>query len=82
MLGAQDLLAGPESVLAYSRVLGEERWVVLINFTDDSVVLDGPAGWTAATGPHPVVEIASDGDGEGRPFAGRLRPDQAVVLRT
>jgi alpha-glucosidase len=80
VLGTQDLLSGPDGVLAYSRVHRDERWVVLINFTDDSVVLDGLAAWTAAD-PHPVVEIASDGDGEGQPFPGSLRPDQAVVLR-
>ena len=79
--GTLDLLAGPEGVLAYSRVHGDEQWVVLINFTDDSVVLDNLAGWTAAGGPHPMVEIASDGDGEGQPFVGSLRRDQAVVLR-
>ncbi|HEY2564462.1 MAG TPA: DUF3459 domain-containing protein, partial [Acidimicrobiales bacterium] len=81
VLGAQDLLAGPEGVLAYARVRGDERWVVLINFTDGSVVLDNLAGWVAAAGPHPIVELASDGAGEGQPFPDSLRPDQAVVLR-
>jgi alpha-glucosidase len=81
VLGTQDLLAGPEGVLAYTRVHGDERWVVLINFTDASVVVDNLAGWVAPAGPHPIVELASDGDGEGQPFPDSLRPDQAVVLR-
>jgi alpha-glucosidase len=81
VLGRQDLLAGPEGVLAYTRVHGDERWVVHINFTDASVVFDNLAGWAADAGPHPIVELASDGEGEGQPFPGKLRPDQAVVLR-
>jgi alpha-glucosidase len=81
VLGTQDLLAGPEGVLAYTRVLGDERWVVLINFTDASVVLDDLVGWAENAGPHPIAELASDGEGEGQPLSGRLRPDQAVVLR-
>jgi alpha-glucosidase len=81
VVGTQDLLAGPDGVLAYRRVNGDERWVVLINFTDDSVVVDNVASWTAA-GEDPMVELASDGYGEGQPFSGRLGPDQAVVLRT
>ena len=40
--------------------------------------LEGPAGGVPTVG---LVEVASDGAGEGAPFTGVLGPDQAVILR-
>jgi hypothetical protein len=42
-----------------------------VNMAPDAVTLE-------VTG---VVEVASDGAGEGAPFAGRLPADTAVILR-
>ncbi|MCX7620208.1 MAG: alpha-amylase family glycosyl hydrolase [Acidimicrobiales bacterium] len=75
-VGSIELLDGPDVVLAYRRYApGDNDRFVLINFsqapTSAPVDLTGPA----------VVEIASDGEGEGAPFTGVLAPEQAVVLR-
>ena len=61
-----------DGVLAYERAARDDRRIVLINFTDEAIVAD----------PEPGLEVvvASDGDGEGRPWRGRLGPAQAVVL--
>ncbi|MEJ7585614.1 MAG: hypothetical protein WKF43_16375 [Acidimicrobiales bacterium] len=42
-----------------------------MNFTDQAIEVDQDG----------VVEVASDGTGEGQPFSGTLGPDQAVILR-
>jgi len=64
----------PDGVLAYERVEGEDRRFVVINFGSDTVDCT-----------HPLlvgtVEVASDGAGEGSPFAAVLGPDQALILR-
>jgi alpha-glucosidase len=70
-LGTLRLLDAPPGVVAYERTAEEDRRLVLVNCTAE------PARCEAGG----VVEVASDGDGEGRPFGGRLGPDQAVVLR-
>ncbi len=72
-LGDLEVLDAPEGVLAWSRVHAADRRTVAVNFTGAPrpVPLDGD-GW--------VVEVASDGAGEGRPWSGRLGADQAVVL--
>jgi len=66
-------LPSPPTVLAYSRVLGDDRRIVLVNFGDApvSVSLESAA----------VVEVASDGAGEGAAFTGTLAADSAVILR-
>jgi alpha-glucosidase len=63
----------PDGVLAWRRTAdgGDER-VVAVNFTDAPIDLDGLDTL--------VVEVASDGQGEGKPFSGRLTADQAVIL--
>jgi alpha-glucosidase len=74
--------AVPDGVLAYERVTddGDDRRVVLVNFTGEAVAVGG-------VGAGMVVEVASDAcadadtNAEGAPFAGRLLGDQAVVLR-
>ena len=66
-------------MLGWALAPGADRRVVLVDFTDASVDLEGTealgatGGWT--------VELASDGVGEGTAFAGRLAPDQALWLR-
>ena len=58
-------------MLAYERAAGKERRIVLVNFT----------GTPLPVAAHGRVEIASDGMGEDRPYAGVLAPAQALVLR-
>lgn len=62
-----------DDVVAYERVAGSDRRVVLVNFADEgrAVPLDG--GWT--------VELPSDGRGEGERYGGELAAEQAVLLR-
>jgi alpha-glucosidase len=71
-------LATPDGVLAFQRTYGAaspagDARVVLVNFTDTTVPVPLTGAWR--------VEVASDGDGEGGPYAGRLTAEQAVVLR-
>jgi alpha-glucosidase len=72
--GTQDAVRTPEGVLGFRRRHGADERVVLINFTSDPV-----DGVEPPEGPSTVV-VASDGEGEGQPFTGRLGPDQAVLL--
>ncbi|MDA8367447.1 MAG: hypothetical protein M0Z62_10910, partial [Actinomycetota bacterium] len=76
--GDQRLLDMPGGVLGFARTAGTDRRVVLVNFTDDDHDIDPTAlsGTTMAW----RVDVASDAEGEGRPWRGRLAPDQAVVL--
>jgi alpha-glucosidase len=71
-VGDQEVLDLAESVLAWRRTApdGDAR-TVLVNMGEDPVQLE-VAG---------VVEVASDGVGEGSPFRGRLPGDTAVILR-
>ena len=70
-VGSLDRLASPEGTLAWARVADDERFVVAVNFLADPVPVD-----LAGT-----VVLASDGIGDGEPFAGTLLPHQAVILR-
>ena len=63
----------PEGVLAWVRTKGDDRRAVAVNFTQSVRQLSLGEGW--------VVEVSSDGEGEGQPWSGRLGPDQAVALR-
>lgn len=65
-------LESPEGTLAYERKAAGDRRAVIINFTDDAlqVPLDGP--WQ--------VEVASDGVGEGKLFAGAVGPSAGLLL--
>jgi len=71
-LGSMRFLDAPEGVLAWERRHGASRCLVAVNFRNETAALD--------LGPGLDVELASDGRGEGERFAGRLGPDQAVVL--
>ncbi len=60
-----------DSVLAWERHTADARRIVLVNMSDAAVTIAGLRG---------LVELASDGIGEGAAFAGTLSPDQAVVI--
>ncbi|MBV8690388.1 MAG: DUF3459 domain-containing protein, partial [Actinobacteria bacterium] len=72
-LGAWSPLPAPPTVLAYSRVLGDDRRIVLVNFGDAPVAVSVDV--------ETVVEVASDGLGEGEGYAGTVAADSAVILR-
>ncbi|HEX2273924.1 MAG TPA: alpha-amylase family glycosyl hydrolase, partial [Acidimicrobiales bacterium] len=72
-LGRLDLLAGPPGVLAYVRAYEGDRRAVAVNFTSDAADVALAGSWRC--------DVASDGEGEGQPFTGRLEGDQAVLLR-
>jgi alpha-glucosidase len=76
--GDQRLLDMPGGVLGFARTAGTDRRVVLVNFTDDDHDIDPTA--LPGTAMAWRVDVASDGEGEGRPWPGLLAPDQAVVL--
>ena len=75
-LGDIELLEAPEGVLAFVRTGGDgdggDRRVVLVNFGSDPVSYTPCGEW--------IVEVASDGRGEGQGFGGSLAGDTAVVL--
>src|SRR5690606_35938846 len=70
-VGDQELLDAPEGVLAWRRAAGDDERVVVVNMGAAAAEVD-----LAGT-----VEVASDGKGEGEPFAGHLDADAAVLLR-
>ncbi len=79
-LGAIDYPDGaPDGVLAWHRTAEgadhADRRTILVNQLDAEVVVPAPL-WDGL-----VVEVASDGIGEGGPFDGVLRADAALVLR-
>jgi alpha-glucosidase len=77
-LGTFDLTPLPDGLLGYRRTSGDERWSIIINFTDRTIDVGADPGWPwSPTG----VEVSSDGTGEGEPFTGRVGADQAVVIR-
>src|SRR5262245_15491822 len=71
-LGDFELLPAPDDVLAYRRRSGGDARTVAVNFADDPREAALPGGLR--------VEVASEGAGEGEPFAGRLAPAQALLL--
>jgi alpha-glucosidase len=60
-------------VLALEREAGGDRRRVVVNFTSDPARYQPDGQW--------VVEVATDGGGEGRPFDGTLGPDATCLLR-
>ena len=72
-LGSWTALAAPAGVLAYRRRRDGDERAVVVSFQDDTVAWPLAGAWE--------VEIASDGAGEGAPYAGRVGPEQALVLR-
>ncbi len=87
-LGRFELVEAPEGVLGFGRTLGDERWVVLVNFTDQAISVDGGHGPGPGRDETPrwrydgaVVALSSDGVGPLATFDGRVGADQALVLR-
>ncbi|EJL04723.1 MULTISPECIES: alpha-amylase family glycosyl hydrolase [Pseudomonas] len=71
-LGAWEELASHPQVLAYRRHCEGDERLVCINFADSEHTFPLAEPWR--------VELASDGQGEGQPFSGRLAAEQALVL--
>jgi alpha-glucosidase len=61
----------PTGVLAYDRTDANERWTILVNFTNDPVPY-------AASG---AITVASDAEGERQSYAGVIGADRALLLR-
>lgn len=72
-LGRWEELPSHPQVLAYRRQCGDDERLVCINFADCEHSFPLAQAWQ--------VEVASDGNEEGRTFSGRLGPEQAVILR-
>jgi alpha-glucosidase len=74
-LGDLALVSDPDdpAVLAWTRTSGDDTRAVAVNFTAEERPVGLPGDW--------VVEVASDGTGEGARWPGALAGDQAVVLR-
>jgi alpha-glucosidase len=68
--GSIELLPSPAGVVAYVRAAGPDRRTVLVNFTADPV----PCEFGGR------IEVTTDPRNEGARFAGRLGPDEAVIL--
>lgn len=76
-LGEMAFVEGmPAGVLAWRRSAGDDSRSVAVNFRSEAVELD-----PGALGEGRIVEVASDGRGEGETFRGRLAADQALLLR-
>lgn len=71
-LGDWEELPSHPQVLAYRRHHEAYERLVCINFADSEHAFPLATPWR--------VEIASDGQGEGQPFSGRLNPEQALIL--
>jgi alpha-glucosidase len=71
-LGRLDPLPAADGVLAYERDHDGDRRAVAVNFTSEAVDVALDGSWRC--------DVASDGQGEGEPFTGRLGGDQAVLL--
>jgi alpha-glucosidase len=72
--GAVSLLDAPAGVLAYERSQGDDRRVVVVNFTTAPVAVTLAGRWN--------VEVDTDGLLEGEGFPSRLAGDHALVLRS
>jgi alpha-glucosidase len=80
-LGTFDPVELPEGILGYRRERAGDAEVVVVNFTDRSIELPVDTGAAHALGLAGLqVVVSSDGVGEGRPFAGRVGADQALVF--
>ncbi|WP_313055029.1 alpha-amylase family glycosyl hydrolase [Pseudomonas lopnurensis] len=70
--GRWEELPSHPQVLAYRRELGDDVRIVCINFVDQAHACPLNGAWQ--------VQVASDGQGEDRPYSGELAPGQAVLL--
>jgi alpha-glucosidase len=73
--GSLAVLASAPGVLAYERLAGPDRRVVLVNFEAAPTEAAVPGDW--------LVEVSTEGGpgGEDRPYDGQLGPAAAVLLR-
>ena len=71
-LGSWSALPSPRGVLGYRRERGDDVRAVVVNYTEESVNVPLDGTW--------VVDVASDGAGEGQPYEGTVRPSAAVLL--
>jgi alpha-glucosidase len=71
-LGTWAGLDSPDGTLAYQRRSGDDERTIVINYGDVAASVVVPAGL--------VVQVASDGVGEGEPYAGVVGGSVAVVL--
>ena len=71
-LGSLTVQSAPEDVVVYERADGQDRRVVLVNYTDGDVKVDVAGDLT--------IEVSSDALGEGDLYKGVLAAGQAVVL--
>lgn len=76
LAGDWELLDSAPGTLAWRRWTDGDDRLVAVNFTDGAVD-DAVPGVAHGR----MVEVASDGIGEGDPFPGSLRPSAAVILR-
>lgn len=74
--GAWELLDVRPGVLAYRRVLDDEEWVVLVNFTDQERAASLDGDWFIR-----VDSLAYQGEGDLAPYRGTLAAEQALLLR-
>ena len=71
--GSFEFLPSPEGVLAFERVDGGDRRVVIVNFTADAATVRVDGSFS--------VEVSSRGEGEGEPYRREVGPNEAVILR-
>ncbi|MGI8808547.1 MAG: alpha-amylase family glycosyl hydrolase [Acidimicrobiales bacterium] len=71
----------PGTVLAYERAAGGDRRLILVNFSAEAAEVSLPETWTVDVDSEADSEGGGGDAGGGRPFAGRLGGDQALVLR-
>lgn len=69
-----------DGILAWVRASGHDRRVVAVNFTSGVRAFHPPVDGERVNREW-LVEVASDGSGEGSLWSGLLGADQAVVLR-
>ena len=73
VVGEITMLDTADGVIGYERRAGDDRRVVLVNFTD--------AGLEVPTIAPMTVVVASDGAGEGDAYAGVVPSSAALILR-
>ncbi|HVM10744.1 MAG TPA: alpha-amylase family glycosyl hydrolase [Acidimicrobiales bacterium] len=71
-LGSFEYLDAPEGVLAYVRASGDDRRLVLVNFTDDEIACEVADSWR--------VEVSSVRGPDGAGYEGTLGANEAVIL--
>ncbi len=72
-IGEVSMLESPDGLIAFERRAGDDRRVVVVNFTD--------APGTAQLRGDLTVEVASDGVGEGERYSGVVPASGALILR-